>query len=171
MNLNVSRHWLALLWLPLCMCMQLPASAQVQRCTDASGHVTYTDGQCVQGQRAQEVVPELSPQDRAQQQALYAQALERRREEKALQMQRDAVRQAEQQAKAAALAPQRLPAPIVVEVAAPESPPSVVYSPMYPPPRPPHLRPPVPPPHPPATGYHCNVFRCYDGKGHSWSRP
>lgn len=163
--MNPLRHLLVLLIVPTCM--QMPAWAQVQRCTDASGHVTYTDTVCQQGQRSHEVVPPTSAQERAEQEARYQQALERRREQHALDMQR----QAQAQAEAAALAAQRPPPPIVVEVAAPAQPPGVVYGPLYPPFGPSFMRPPTMPPQPPSARQHCNVFRCYDGKGNTWSRP
>ena len=149
-------------------CMQMPAWAQVQRCTDASGHVTYTNAPCQPGQRSHELIPPSSPQERAQQEAQYQQALERRREAQALQLQRDAAL-AQQQASAA----ERRTRPVVVEVNTPTPAPEVVYSPLYPPPPPAYVPPPAPPhpPHPPSTGHHCNVFRCYDGQGNTWNRP
>ena len=53
----------------------LPAQAQVQRCTDArTGKVTYTDGSCSADQRSQEVVPALSPQEKAAQERQYEEA-------------------------------------------------------------------------------------------------
>ena len=37
--------------------------------------------------------------------------------------------------------------------------------------RPPHIRPPHPAPPPPPRFTQCNVFRCYDAQGRSYSRP
>ncbi|MBP9941979.1 MAG: hypothetical protein KBF33_11405, partial [Comamonas sp.] len=71
--------------------------------------------------------------------------------------------------RAAALAAQRPVPPVIVQV--PPSDPVTTYVPLYPP-RPPHIRPPPPMRPQPSTGnYNCNVFRCYDGKGNTWSRP
>lgn len=157
------------------------ANAQVLRCEDANGRVTYTDGSCPSSQRTTEVMPPQSAQDKALQEERYQQALERKNAELAQQAERDAAQrqaQAERAAAEAALRPPAPPPPSVVVVPAPEvAPPaygpSYGYGPMYPP-RPPHVRPPRP--HPPkpkpnADGYNCNVFRCYDGKGNTWSRP
>lgn len=167
--MNPLRHLLVLLIVPTCM--QMPAWAQVQRCTDASGHVTYTDTACQQGQRSHEVVPPTSAQERAEQEARYQQALERRRHAQALQLQRDAVQQAQQQAQQQARAAARRQPPVVVEVVAPAPAPGVVYSPLYPPPHRVHASPPARPQHPASAGQQCNVFRCYDGKGNTWNRP
>lgn len=157
----------------LLLCSVGLASAQVLRCEDAKGRITYTDGSCPSSQASQEVVPALSADDKAAQEARYDQALQRKRLQQAQQAEREAAqRQAEAERAAAQPAPQ--PPPTVVVVPAPE--PVVVqpsYRPMYPPPRPPHVRPPPRPPAQPApgSGYNCNVFRCYDNKGNTWSRP
>lgn len=148
-----------------------PAQAQVFRCTDAQGRVTYTGTPCAPSQSGKEVLPAPTPEERAQQEAQYQQALGRRRAEQALQAEREA---AQAQSDAARAAQRPLP-PVIVQVP-PSSPPVVVpsYGPFYPP-RPPHGRPPPPPrPQPPDTkadGYNCNVFRCYDGKGNTYPRP
>lgn len=154
------------------------ASAQVLRCEDANGRVTYTNTSCPNSKAIKEVVPPLSAQEKAQQDAQYRQALERKREEQQLQAERDAAqRKAEAERAAARAAQQPAPAPVppvVVQVPPAQT---VVpsYGPFYPP-RPPHVRPYPPQPQPPrppqqSDGYNCNVFRCYDGKGNTWSRP
>lgn len=161
--MNTLHPLLVLLLLPTCM--QMPAQAQIQRCTDDRGHVTYTDGRCASGQESEEVMPALNAEEQAQLQARYQQAMERRRQEQALQLQREAMRPAS----AAAQPAQRHPAPVVVEVAAPPAP-AVVYTPGYSAPRPPYLGVPGMPP-PPSGSYQCNALRCFDGKGNTWTRP
>lgn len=154
-----------------------PAQAQVFRCTDAQGRITYTGTPCAPSQSGKEVLPAPTPEERAQQEAQYQQALERRRAEQALQAEREAAQAQSDAARAAEQAAQRPQPPVIVQVP-PSSPPVVVpsYGPFYPP-RPPHGRPPPPPrpqPQPPDTkadGYNCNVFRCYDGKGNTYPRP
>lgn len=74
------RHvlWLAALVLPWA------AGAQVIRCTDpASGRVTYTDGECNQGQSRKEVAPKQSPEEieRQYEQAHEALRLQRERQQ------------------------------------------------------------------------------------------
>ena len=145
--------------------------AQVLRCEDAQGRITYTDGSCATSKEVTEVVPALTEAQRAQQAAQYQDALARKQAAQALQAERHAAEQAAKDARAAReaeLAAQRPPAPVVVPVPVPGEP---VYAPMYPP-RPPHMHPAPPPrPQPQADGYNCNVFRCYDGKGNTWQRP
>ena len=151
------------------------AGAQVLRCEDAQGRVTYTNTTCPHDQRMQEVAPPLSAEEQARQDAQYQQALERKREQQQLRAeQEDAQRKAEAE-RAAAQPAQQPPPPIIVQVpeAAPAPP---VYVPVPVPQRPPVHRPgppPAPPhkPHPDGSGYQCNVFRCWDGKGNVWSRP
>lgn len=153
-----------------------PAHAQVQRCTDArTGQVTYTDGPCAAGQQATEVLPALSPEERAAQQRQYQAAQERLQAELA---RSQAARQAQAQAEAAQAAAQaarRPPPPVVVTV--PEAQPYAVPYPVYVdrgqphrPHRPGHQSKPPPPPQP-GPGWHCNVFRCSDGKGNVVPRP
>lgn len=152
-------------------CVHGIAHAQVMRCVDASGHVTYTDGKCPNSKEVQEILPPLSAQEQAQHDAQYQQALERKRTAQQLQAEREAAQQKADAERAAALAAQRPVPPVVVQV--PPSEPSTTYVPVYPI-RPPHVRPPRPPvqpPHPSSGDYNCNVFRCYDGKGNTWSRP
>lgn len=145
------------------------AHAQVIRCVDASGHVTYTDGKCPNSKEVQEILPPLSAQEQAQHDAQYQQALERKRAAQQLQAEREAAQQKANAERAAALAAQRPVPPVIVQV--PPSDPVTTYVPLYPP-RPPHIRPPPPIRPQPSTGnYNCNVFRCYDGKGNTWSRP
>lgn len=154
------------------------AHAQVVRCTDAQGRVTYTEGSCPEHQKSREVLPELSAQERAEQDAQYQQALENKRAAQQAQAERQAAQAQEAAQRAAAEAARRPPpAPIVVVPPAPAvSSELPIYGPLYPPrpPRPPHVRPPphpVPPPPGSSPGYNCNVFRCYDGKGNTWQRP
>ncbi|MBP8187459.1 MAG: DUF4124 domain-containing protein, partial [Comamonas sp.] len=66
------------------------AHAQVIRCVDASGHVTYTDGKCPNSKEVQEILPPLSAQAQAQHDAQYQQALERKRAAQQLQAEREA---------------------------------------------------------------------------------
>lgn len=170
---------------PLCAllfagaCMPSFVSAQVLRCVDAKGHVTYTNtAACPSSQRSSEVVPPLSEQEKAQQAAQYQQALERKRAMQQLQAERDAEQRKADAERAAAEAAQRppaatpTPAPVIVQVPGTTTV-APGYGPLYPP-RPPHARPPAhlpPPPNTQAEGYNCNVFRCYDGKGNTWERP
>ena len=125
----------------------LPAQAQVQRCTDArTGKVTYTDGSCSADQRSQEVVPALSPQEKAAAQAAAAAA---------------------RQPPVQIIQPPANPAePVLVPY--PVYPGSVGAYPPHHRPRPPHGRPPPPEPE---VRWQCNVFRCYDGKGNVRPRP
>ncbi|WP_312568644.1 DUF4124 domain-containing protein [Comamonas sp.] len=158
------------------LCALSTAHAQVVRCTDAQGRVTYTEGACPAHQTSREVVPELSAQERAEQAAQYQRALENKRATQQAQAEREAAQAQEAAQRAAAEAARRPPpAPIVVVPPAPAAPSDLpVYGPLYPPrpPHPPHVRPPHPqPPPPPSEGYNCNVFRCYDGKGNTWQRP
>lgn len=58
-----------------------PAHAQVIRCTDpVSGRVTYTDGKCASGTRADEIEARRSPQDILEERERAAQARELSRE-------------------------------------------------------------------------------------------
>lgn len=164
-------------------CIQGTVQAQVLRCEDAQGQVTYTDTRCPGSKEVTEVVPALTPEEQARQDALYQQALARKREAQQLQAERDLAQQRREAAEAAQR-PAPTPAPVVVPVPVPvpvpASEPTTTYVPVpYPvrppyvgPPhgRPPHVRPPPPPPQPPPA-LNCNVFRCYDGKGNTWSRP
>lgn len=165
MTYTAHRDSASLLWaLLLCAGFAGAAHAQVQRCTDAKGHTTYTDGPCLQGQRGKEVVPALTAEERALEHLRYEQAMERRREEQLINAQRNAARQAEQDAEAA----RRPPAPVVVHVPTPAAPPAeVIYPPAYYPPHPPHAKPPPPRPQPGpgsagTANTQCNAFRCYD---------
>ncbi len=98
----------------------LPAQAQVQRCTDArTGKVTYTDGSCSADQRSQEVVPALSPQEKAAQERQYEEAQARWQLEQArtqAQRQLEAEKAAAQAAAAAARQP-----PVQIDSAARQS--------------------------------------------------
>lgn len=150
-------------------CMPAVVQAQVLRCEDAQGRITYTNTGCAHSKEVTELLPALNAEEQARQEAQYQQALARKREAQQQQAERDIAQQQSDAARAAAQAAQRpAPAPVIVQV--PASPPSVSYGPLYPP-RPPQLRPPppAPAPHPPAVN--CNVFRCYDGKGQTWNRP
>ena len=149
--------------------MQGMVYAQVLRCEDANGHVTYTNTGCPQSKAIKEVVPALSAHQKAQQEAQYQQAVQRKRAEQQMWAERDAAQQQAQAARAAAQAAQRpAPAPVVVQVPTSAGP---SYGPLYPP-HPTYGRPaPSPLPAPQAPGYNCNVFKCYDGKGNTWSRP
>lgn len=152
------------------------AYTQVLRCEDDQGHITFTDGSCPSNQRGQEVVPAPSAEEKAAQEARYQQALERQRADQLSQAEREAAQQQADAARAAAEAARRpAPAPVIVQVPDTSTPRIPIYGPLYPPHRP-HLRPPPhtkPPPKPeqPAGNFNCNVFRCYDGKGNTWSRP
>ena len=156
--------------------LTLPAAhAQVVRCTDAQGQVTYTEGSCPKRQESREIVPAMSAQERALQEAQYQRALANKRAARQAQSERD-MAQAQEDAQRAAAEASRRPLPTTI-VVAPPAPAAVsneqpVYGPLYPP-RPPHVRPPPHPAPPPASteGYNCNVFRCYDGKGNTWQRP
>lgn len=156
------------------------AGAQVQRCTDArTGQVTYTDGSCASGQRGAEVLPALTPAEKAAQDAQYQAAQERWQAEHA---RTQALRQLEADkaaAQAAAAAAARPPVQIIQPPANSEESaesanavllPYPAYPDYYPPPhrpRPPHGKPP-----PSQDGpWQCNVFRCYDGKGNVRPRP
>ena len=154
-----------------------PAGAQVQRCTDArTGQVTYTDGSCASGQRSVEVLPALTPEEKAAQTQQYEEAQARWQAEQA---RTEALRRAEAEkaaAQAAAAAARRPPVQIQLP---PPAEPSVVPYPAYPfppggwtghrpRPRPPHGKPPPPEPQ---GNWQCNVFRCYDGKGNVRPRP
>lgn len=146
------------------------AQSPVLRCEDASGNVTYTNAGCAFSQEVTEVLPALNAQEQQRQDAQYQQALERKRAEQRMHAEQALVQQQADAARAAAQAAQRPPpAPVVVQM--PASEPSTRYVPL-PPPRPPHMRPP-PPPGAPTHGQavNCNVFRCYDGKGNTWSQP
>lgn len=153
------------------VCAHGALQAQVLRCEDAKGNVTYTNTGCAHSKEVIQVVPPMSAQELAQQDAQYQQALQRKHEEQLLQAERDAAAQQAQAARAATQAAQRTsppPAPVIVQI--PGSDPNS-YTPLYPP-RPPHVRPPPPPrPQPPQQAANCNVFRCYDGKGNTWARP
>jgi len=170
--MTTCRHFFAALI--TCLYTAGIAHAQVIRCVDASGHVTYTDGTCPNSKQVQEILPPLTAQEQAEHEAQYQQALERKRAAQQLQAEREAAQQKADAQRAAALAAQRPVPPVIVQV--PPSDPITTYVPLYPP-RPPHIRPPhIRPPPPirpqPDTGsYNCNVFRCYDGKGNTWSRP
>lgn len=150
------------------VCAHGAVHAQVLRCEDAKGNVTYTNTGCAHSKEVIQVVPPMSAQERAQQDAQYQQALQRKHAAQVLQAERDAAAQQAQAARAAAQAAQR-PAPTPVIVQLPGSDPAS-YVPLYPP-RPPHVRPPPPLPQPPQQAANCNVFRCYDGKGNTWARP
>lgn len=90
-----------------------PAAAQVLRCTDPqTGQVTYTDGACTRGTRAQEVQPRQSPEEIAEERRRAAEALEhkqqRAQQEAAAaqaRAQADADRQRQEAAQAAARRP------------------------------------------------------------------
>ena len=59
------------------------AQAQIVRCTDAkTGHVTYTNGSCVQGEAAVQVQKELSPEELARDRAIAEAALARNKEQR-----------------------------------------------------------------------------------------
>lgn len=154
-----------------CACWHSAAQAQVLRCEDANGNVTYTNTGCAHSKEVIQVVPPISAQERAQQDAQYQQALQRKQAEQLQHAERDAARQQADAARAAAQAAQR---PATVLEPAPASDPAryvPIYVPRPPHARPPHARPPLPMPHPPQQALNCNVFRCYDGKGNTWSRP
>lgn len=149
-------------------------SAQVLRCEDAQGRITYTDTECPKSKSIQEVLPAMSSEEKAQLDAQYQQALARKQEEQARLAERDAAQRKAEAELAAAQAAQR--PPVIVQMPPPETatnPQPPVYGPLYPPHRPPMQRPmPLPPgPDTKAPGYNCNVFKCYDGKGNTWNRP
>lgn len=156
----------------------LPAQAQVQRCTDArTGKVTYTDGSCSADQRSQEVVPALSPQEKAAQERQYEEAQARWQLEQARTQAQRRLEAEKAAAQAAAAAARQPPVQIIQPPANPVAPVVVPY-PVYPGsvgaypphhrPRPPHGKPPPPEPE---VRWQCNVFRCYDGKGNVRPRP
>lgn len=61
--------------------LTLPAAAQVTRCTDpVNGKVTYTDGECAQGEAAREVEARKTPEAIRQEREQAAEAWERKRE-------------------------------------------------------------------------------------------
>ena len=100
---------LRLLTLAAASLLSFAASAQVVRCTDIrTGAVTYTDGECRPGTRAQEVQSRQTPEEIAQERAQAAQALEGRQQRlqveaaaQQLENERQAQRQREQAARAA----------------------------------------------------------------------
>lgn len=156
----------------------LPVQAQVQRCTDArTGKVTYTDGSCSADQRSQEVVPALSPQEKAAQERQYEEAQARWQVEQARTQAQRRLEAEKAAAQAAAAAARQPPVQIIQPPANPAAPVVVPY-PVYPGsvgaypphhrPRPPHGKPPPPEPE---VRWQCNVFRCYDGKGNVRPRP
>ena len=158
--------------------VSLPAQAQVQRCTDArTGKVTYTDGSCSADQRSQEVVPALSPQEKAAQERQYEEAQARWQVEQARTQAQRRLEAEKAAAQAAAAAARQPPVHIIQPPAKPAAPVVVPY-PVYPGsvgaypphhrPRPPHGKPPPPEPE---VRWQCNVFRCYDGKGNVRPRP
>lgn len=156
------------------LCVPGVVSAQVLRCEDAQGRITYTDTECPQSKSVEEILPAMSSEEKAQLDAQYQQALARKQEEQARLAERDAARRKAEAERAAAQAAQRPPVIVPTpppETSAPPQPP--VYGPLYPPHRPPIQRPtPLPPgPDTKAPGYNCNVFKCYDGKGNTWNRP
>ncbi|MGE8398247.1 MAG: hypothetical protein ACN6NT_11640, partial [Comamonas sp.] len=115
-----------------------------------------------------QVIPPMSAQERAQQDAQYQQALQRKHAAQVLQAERDAAQLQAQAALAAAQAAQRpAPSPVVVQVPVTEP---ASFAPLYPA-RPPHVRPYPSMPQPPRQAVNCNVFRCYDGRGNTWNRP
>lgn len=156
------------------LCTPCVVNAQVLRCEDAQGNVTYTDAECPKSQSGKEILPAISREEKAQLDAQYQQALALKQEEQTRLAERDAAQRKAEAERAAAEAAQRPP------VIVPPPPPSTTanpqppaYGPLYPPHRPPMQRPtPVPPgPDTKAPGYNCNVFKCYDGKGNTWNRP
>ena len=105
-----------LLGLALLVCQwPVPASAQVLRCTDPrTGQVTYTDGSCTGGSRAQEVQPRQSAEDIAEERRRAAEALERkqqRAQSEAAAAEARARQEAERQRLDAARAAARTPTP------------------------------------------------------------
>lgn len=81
--------------LVLLMGLHLGAGAQVVRCTDpATGKVTYTDGECGQGQNRREVVPRQTPEEiqlqYEQAQAALRLQREQQQKEREAQVQREA---------------------------------------------------------------------------------
>lgn len=93
------RHALGLALAALCA-FAAPAQGQVLRCTDArTGAVSYTDGSCDTGRRAEQVLPARS-----------AEALAREREEAALAIARKEQRLREDAATAALTPPPAAPA-------------------------------------------------------------
>ena len=154
------------------MCAPSMTTAQVLRCEDAQGNITYTDTECPKSKSIKEVLPPMSAGEKAQLDAQYQQALARKQEEQARLAERDAAWRKEQAERAAIEAAQR--PPVIVQMPPPPvADPAPTYGPLYPPRHPPIQRPmPQPPrPDPQAPGYSCNVFKCYDGKGNTWNRP
>lgn len=87
--------------LAIAACCALPAAAQVMRCTDqATGKVTYTDGDCRRGEAVREVEARKSPQEIAQEREQAAEALERKQERQQTEaLQRREAQQAERAAR------------------------------------------------------------------------
>ena len=145
-----------------------PVHAQVYRCLDAQGRTSYTSLPCPNAQREKQILPALTPEEQARQTAAYEAALQRRQAEREALAQRQTAQPAQAPSSPSSIedpSPPAAPAPVVV----PPSP--YGYPPAHRPPA--HMRPPqrpMPPPTP-SEGYNCNVFRCYDGKGNTWSRP
>ena len=101
----------------------LPAQAQVQRCTDArTGKVTYTDGSCSADQRSQEVVPALSPQEKAAQERQYEEAQARWQVEQARTQAQRRLEAEKAAAQAAAAAARQPPVQIIQPPANPVAP-------------------------------------------------
>lgn len=90
MPLHPHLHWIhrasRMTLFALLLGLSWAGSAQVIRCTDpATGRVTYTDGECMQGQSRKEVAPRQTPEDLQRQYEQAQQALELRRERQQLQ--------------------------------------------------------------------------------------
>lgn len=170
--------------------------AQVNRCTDAQGRITYTNAPCAAGEAAVQVQPALTEQERAQQQAQYEQALQRREAERAARAEQEAAAQTqrahEDSLRAATQAAQeaaeraRQAQAAADEAAASANAPTVLpmpawgshrpapVPPMYPPVHRPHPQPPHGGPGASAgtgSGWSCNVFRCTDGQGNTRPVP
>lgn len=140
------------------LCAPSIASAQVVRCEDANGHVTYTNAGCPKSQALTEIVPQLSAEEKAKQQAQYQQALEQKYAQQQRQAALDAAQREAEAARPPAPTVQRPPPPPPEPAPAPveSNPPyyygSGGYAPEYlpMPQRPPRPRPPAPPkPQPP----------------------
>lgn len=167
------------------------AWAQVQRCTDPhTGQVTYTDSACPINQEGVELLPALTPEQQASQEAQYQAARQRWEQEQAHRAQ---LRQAQAEAAKAAAQAARQPSVIIVQEPAPPAAatqPALVDSQpwLWTTPQRPHHRPPLPhrPGHPGSkpsqqepsipfkpTGpeWHCNVFRCTNSQGQVVPRP
>lgn len=163
--------------------LSVATPAQVVRCTDArSGTITYTDGDCAPGSRAHEVQARQSAQDIAQERAQAAQALEHKQQRlqaEAAALQLQAQRQALHEREQAAQRQREIDwlgrqGSGEIEKNRPAAPPEVVYVPVpWPPQRPVHPHPPhFEAPRPlPQRFTHCNMFRCYDRQGRSYTRP